>query len=225
MNFVLDLGLGFDTWHQAVGVKTRQRSWLKTKCKIWFIIHWLLDKVVQYYFRFLIIIPQLARFCTDVSPFFVYYVYALNVCCYANVIVEMSDTHTHPFNSPFSRTTQVGRYQKGKTNLDFTEARDIEWQWHRLGHMQVCTLLQTDNHASTSSLSFLQARCPSCRPTNSAKALKASEMSDNINISLSGVISYLRCQWRTARNCRLRTPACCLLIYQPAKVVCHENVT
>jgi len=48
----------------------------------------------------------------------------------------------------------VRRYQKGKTNLDFTEARDSEWQWHLLGHMQVCTLLQTDNHASTPPLSF-----------------------------------------------------------------------
>jgi len=67
----------------------------------------------------------------------------------------------------------VSRYQKGKTNLDFTEARDSEWQWHQMGHMQVCTALQTDNHASTPPLSFLQARCPSCRPTNSAKALKA----------------------------------------------------
>jgi len=65
--------------------------------------------------------------------------------------------HTHPFNGPFSRTTQVGRYQKGKTNLGFTEARDSEWQWHQLGHMQVCTSLQTDNHDSTSPLSFLQA--------------------------------------------------------------------
>jgi len=31
---------------------------------------------------------------------------------------------THTFNGPLSRTTQVSRYQKGKTNLDFTEARD-----------------------------------------------------------------------------------------------------
>jgi len=62
----------------------------------------------------------------------------------------------------------VSRYQKGKTNLDFTEARDSEWQWHQLGRMQVCTSLQTDNHAS-----FLQAGWPSCRPTNSVKALKA----------------------------------------------------
>ena len=33
--------------------------------------------------------------------------------------------------------------------------------------------LQADNHASTPPLSFLQAGCPSCHPTNSIKALKA----------------------------------------------------
>jgi len=81
--------------------------------------------------------------------------------------------HTHPFNGPFSGNTQVSRYQKGKTSLDFTEARNSEWQWHQLGHMQVCTSHQTGNHASTSPLIFLQAGCPSCRPTNSIKALKA----------------------------------------------------
>jgi len=32
--------------------------------------------------------------------------------------------------------------------------------------MQVCTSLKTDNHASTSPLSFLQAGYPSCRPTS-----------------------------------------------------------
>jgi len=42
-------------------------------------------------------------------------------------------THTHPFNGPLCWTTQVSRYQKGKTNLDFTEARDSEWHWHQLG--------------------------------------------------------------------------------------------
>ena len=63
-------------------------------------------------------------------------------------------THTQPFKCPFSGTTLVSRYQKGKTNLDFTEAIDSEWQWHQLDHMQVCTLLQTDNHASTPPLDF-----------------------------------------------------------------------
>jgi len=52
-------------------------------------------------------------------------------------------THTHPFNGPFFRTTRVGRYQKSKTHLDFTEARDSEWQWHQLGHMQVCRQITT----------------------------------------------------------------------------------
>jgi len=56
----------------------------------------------------------------------------------------------------------VSRYQKGKANLDFNEARDSEWQWHQLGHMQVCTLPQTDNHASTPPLSFY--RMPFLQP-------------------------------------------------------------
>jgi len=66
----------------------------------------------------------------------------------------------------------VSQYQKGETNLDFTEERDSEWQWHQLGYMQACTSLQTDNHASNPPFSFLQAFCPSCHPTNSVKALK-----------------------------------------------------
>jgi len=77
----------------------------------------------------------------------------------------MCETHTHtlvytrPFNGLLSGTTRVSRYQKGKTKLDFTEARDSEWQWHQLGHMQVCTSLLTENHGSTPPLSFLQAGC------------------------------------------------------------------
>jgi len=86
---------------------------------------------------------------------------------------HITHTHTHQFNGPLSGTTRVSGYQKGKTNLDFTEARDSEWQWHSMSHMQVCTSLQTDNHASAPPLSFLQAGCPSCHPTNSIKALKA----------------------------------------------------
>ena len=68
--------------------------------------------------------------------------------------------YTYPFNSPFSGTTRVSRYQKGKTNLDFTEARDSEWQWHQLGYMQVCTSLQTENHASTPPLNFFTGQMP-----------------------------------------------------------------
>jgi len=73
----------------------------------------------------------------------------------------------------------VSRYQKGKTNLDFTEARDSEWQWHQLGRMQVCTSIQTDNHASTPPLSFFTGQMPFLPPnqqrqgTEGSKALKA----------------------------------------------------
>ena len=88
-------------------------------------------------------------------------------------LLNVTHCDTHPFNGPLSRTTRVSRYQKGKTNLDLTEARDSEWQWHQLRCRHVCTSLQTDNHARTPPLSFLQAGCPSCRPTNSVSALKA----------------------------------------------------
>ena len=75
--------------------------------------------------------------------------------------------HTHPFNGPFSGTTRVSQYQKGKTNLDFTEARDREWQWHQLGHIQVCISLQTDNHASTPPVKFFYSpdALPAAQPT------------------------------------------------------------
>jgi len=84
------------------------------------------------------------------------------------VLYRLTHTHTytHPFNGPFSGTTRVSRYQNGKTNLDFTEVRDSEWQWHQLG--QVCTLLQTDNHASTPPLSFYWPDAlPATQPTAS----------------------------------------------------------
>jgi len=58
----------------------------------------------------------------------------------------------------------VSRYQKSKANLDFTEARDSEWQWHQLGLMQVCTSLQTDKQASTPPLSFFTGRMPFLPP-------------------------------------------------------------
>jgi len=62
----------------------------------------------------------------------------------------------------------VSRYQKDKTNLDFTEARDSEWQWHQLGHMQVCTLLQTDNYTSTHhSVFYRPDALPAAQPTQS----------------------------------------------------------
>jgi len=56
---------------------------------------------------------------------------------------EHTHTHTHPFNGPFPGLPRSAGTRQVKTNLDFTEARDSERQWHKLGHMQVYTSLQT----------------------------------------------------------------------------------
>ena len=138
-------------------------------------------------------------------------------------ILLQTHTHTHPFNGPFTGTTQVSRYSKGKTNLDFTEGiacriliqnelleqvdtfqylgslitedgecttdfctrlnrgkvigallqkiwkshSTKEWQWHQLGHMQLCTLLQTDNLTSTPPLFYQPDTLPAAQPTAS----------------------------------------------------------
>ena len=88
---------------------------------------------------------------------------------YAVHAVSWWNTHTR-LTAPFPGLPGWAG-TRGKTSLDFTEATDSEWQWYQLGHMQVFISLQTDNHASNPPLSFLVAGCPSCRPTNSAKAM------------------------------------------------------
>ena len=46
--------------------------------------------------------------------------------------------------------------------------QETEWQWQQLGRMQVCTSLQTDNHASTPPLSFYRPDAlPAAQPTAS----------------------------------------------------------
>ena len=83
--------------------------------------------------------------------------------------------------------------RKVKSIWIFTEARDSEWQRHQLGHrpMQVCTSLKTYNHASTPPLSFLQAGCPSCRLTNSVKALEANSCNSNYCIFVNSTIFFV----------------------------------
>ena len=97
----------------------------------------------------------------------------------ADCINKHTHIHTHLLNGPLSETTKVSRHQKGKNNLDFTEARDSEWQWHQLVHMQVCTSLQTDNHASTPPLFFYR---PDALPaTQVAQATVSESEADCIN--------------------------------------------
>jgi len=70
----------------------------------------------------------------------------------------------------------VSRYQKGKTNLNFTGARDSEWQWHKLGYMQICTSLQTDNHASTPPLLFFTGQMPFLLPNQQQQSTEGKNL-------------------------------------------------
>jgi len=67
----------------------------------------------------------------------------------------------------YSRTTWVSWYQKGKPFWILLEQEMMGCQWHQLEYTQIiCTLLQTDNHASTSPLSFYRPDdLPAAQPT------------------------------------------------------------
>jgi len=93
----------------------------------------------------------------------------------------------HSFSGLFSRSTWVSLHQKSRSILvnqsGFTGEWDSELQWHQLGHMQICTSPHTDNHASR-----LHAECPSCRPTNSVKTLKALKA---LHIVVSQLVTWM----------------------------------
>jgi len=85
--------------------------------------------------------------------------------------VVLKRMYTHTFNGPFSGTTRVSRYQRGKTNLDLTEARDSEWQGISWAICKSASRSRQITMPAPHHSVFLQAGCPSCRPTNSVKAL------------------------------------------------------
>jgi len=90
---------------------------------------------------------------------------------YTILLLTCIHTHTHPFNGPFSVTTQVSQYEKGKSGFYWRK-----WQWVAVASAGLYASLhlapdrQPRQHPTAQ---FLQAGCPSCRPTNSVKALKA----------------------------------------------------
>jgi len=81
---------------------------------------------------------------------------------------QLHTTTLHLFNSLFSRTTRISRYQKGKPFRILMKQGTMGWQWHQLDHMQIiCIILQTiNNHASISTLSFYGPNAlPAAQPT------------------------------------------------------------
>jgi len=76
------------------------------------------------------------------------------------------------FNGPLSRTTQLSRYQKVKTNVDLLQQETvsgcgISWAIYKSALRSRQITMPAPHHSV-----FLQARCPSCCPTNSVRALK-----------------------------------------------------
>jgi len=88
--------------------------------------------------------------------------------CYSLLLQLFSvvtHTHTHPFNGPFV--------------WDYPGTRRAKPIWILLKHETVSgngiswAICKSAPISSTQPIIFLQAGCPSCRPTNSVKALKA----------------------------------------------------
>ena len=104
--------------------------------------------------------------------------HAINKCNLLTYLLTYTHTHTTVLLLfwNMSGTTRVSRYQKGKTrkvkpNLDLLEQETVSGSG--ISWANASLHLIPDNHANIPPLSFLQAGCPSCRPTNSVKALKA----------------------------------------------------
>jgi len=94
-----------------------------------------------------------------------------------NHILTMLTTTTtpQPFYGPFSVTTRVSRCQKRTSGL--YGARKINRDGHTdhpAGHHSI----RTNQCPPLPSPNVLQARCPSCRTTNSVKAQKATMLTE-----------------------------------------------
>jgi len=74
-----------------------------------------------------------------------------------------------------SGITQVSWYQKGKTNLDFTEARDSEWQWHQLGHMQKSAHRSRQITMPTPTTQFFTGRMPFVPPNQQCQSTEGTK--------------------------------------------------
>jgi len=121
----------------------------------------------------------------------------------------------------------VSWYQKGETNLDFTEARDSEWQWHQRGRMQICTSLQTDNHASTPPLSFFTGRMPFLPPNQQRQSTEGNWLrwsySSYQDFSLQLTVTWVAWQQLSASCLSLNCMECCSFYH--ATICYHATVS
>ena len=116
-------------------------------------------------------------------------------------------THTHPFNGPFSGTPGWAGTRKVKPIWILLEQEAVSGSGIRWA---ICKSASHSNHASTPPLVFLQAGCPSCRPTNSVKALKAKacywQCMRNVPCCTSTTNSRLYIAWHWRNNQSISVP-------------------
>jgi len=104
-----------------------------------------------------------------------------------------------PFYGLFTRTSWETGIRKVEPVWILLQQTMMGWQWHQLDHMQIiCTSLQTDNHASTSSLNVLKVGCSSCRPTNS---VKVAQQNMNFTFTVLKKTLILNCFWLKWEPC------------------------
>ena len=99
-------------------------------------------------------------------------------------IIQYTYTHTHLMAFVWESGEQ---YQKGKTNLDFTEARNKWVAVASAGPYANLHLVPDRQPCQQPTTQFLQALGPSCRPTNSIKALKANNIHTYRAFGLSSI--------------------------------------
>jgi len=86
-------------------------------------------------------------------------------------VMTIRHTHTHThirLTALFPGPPMWDGTRKVKLIWIFTEARDSEWQWHQLGHMQVCISLQRQpcQHPTTQ-VFYRPDALPAAQPTAS----------------------------------------------------------
>ena len=80
-------------------------------------------------------------------------------------------------------------YQKGKTNLDFTEARDSEWQWHQLGHMQVLHVAPERQPRQHPTTQFFTGRIPFLPPNQQRQSTEGATLHSSLGRNVGPVIA------------------------------------
>jgi len=112
------------------------------------------------------------------------------------------------------------------TILVLREQEMMGWQWHQLDHMEIiCTSLQTDNHASTSPLSFYRPDAlPASQPTASKHwRLHCIHLGRKLTCCLLVVYSVhlqnRHCSWCDCTALRVKT-----VVFVCRKTVCVAEV-